>query len=296
MGAHQSKARIEQTTINKTITNVMIKNEASNEAKASALQTMSISDLDYKHCKLQISQTAAVSVKAVSEFSQDMTNELISKLKQEVDNQVDNKMKPESELLAPPQLTSTKTDLKNTIYNLLETNINVENINKNIAQVNALQEADIKKITIDACPGYQDTLMVLAANKNVSENVVDAFVRSCDPSQPCSIGQSIKIDLVAQQLTSSIVKAITDDQKVQELSAKIEHDIAPTAKGVSALTGLSAIYMFGGALCCLIVIIGLFYIWNSDTTKHAINTGANLAKEGIKMTPEGMAASMASGK
>ena len=278
MGAHNSKAKVDQVAVNKTITETIIKNQNEQSVNANVSQKMTIDNVDYKNCIFEINQDAEISIQSVQQFSQSMTSELLSKLKQEVDNQLTNKMKPETELLAPPQVTNTKSDIKSRVYNILENKINVENINKNILAVNAMQELDIKKVRIDKCPGYAALMIAVANNGKYSPEQIKAFADTCDSNQICSINQGMKVDIVAQQLTESIVKSITEDEKLQELGNKLENDIAPKAKGVSALTGLSAIYMFGGALCCLILIIGLYYIWNSDTTKHAINTGANVYK------------------
>jgi len=278
MGAHNSKAKVDQVAVNKTITDTIIKNQNEQSVNANVSQKMSIEGVNYKNCIFEINQDAEISIQSVQQFSQNMTSELLSKLKQEVDNQLTNKMKPQTELLAPPQVTNTKSDIKSRVYNILENTINVENINKNIIAVNAMQELDIKKLTVDKCPGHADLMIAIAANGHYTPEQIKAFSADCDSNQVCSINQGMKVDIVAQQITESIVKAITDDEKVQELGNKLENDIAPKAKGVSALTGLSAIYMFGGALCCLIIIFGLYYIWNSDTTKHAINKGANVYK------------------
>lgn len=278
MGANNSKARIDQVAVNKTVMSTIVKNQNEQSVNANVSQKMNIEGVEFKNCTLEIEQTADVSVESVMQFSQSMTSELLSKLKQEVDNQLTNKMKPETELLAPPQVTNTKSDIRSRVYNILENTINVENINKNIIAVNGLQEEFISKLKVDKCPGYQDTLAVLALNPNLKPSVISEFVKSCDKTQVCKIGQKIKLDIAASQITDSIIKSISQDEKVQQLATKLENDIAPKAKGVSALTGLSAIYTFGGALCCLIIAVALYFIWNSDTSRKALNVGANVYK------------------
>ena len=278
MGASNSKARIDQVAVNKTVMSTVLKNQNEQSVNANVSQKMTIDGVDFKNCTVEIEQTADVSVESVMQFSQSMTTELLSKLKQEVDNQLTNKMKPETELLAPPQVTNTKSDIRSRVYNILENTVNVENINKNIVAVNGLQEQDISKLKVDKCPGHNDLMIAVAASGKYNENQIKAFNEGCDRNTICKIGQKIKLDIVASQITDSIVKSITQDEKVQQLATKLENDIAPKAKGVSALTGLSAIYVFGGALIFLILAVGLYFIWNSKTTAHAINVGANVYK------------------
>ena len=291
MGASNSKARIDQVSVNKTVMSTVVKNQNEQSVNANVSQKMSIDGVDFKNCTVEIEQTADVSVESVQQFSQAMTSELLSKLKQEVDNQLTNKMKPETEILAPPTLTATKSDIRSRVYNILENTVTVDNINKNILSVNGLQEQDINKLKVDKCPGHTDLMIAVAASGKYNENQIKAFNAGCDRNTICKIGQKIKLDIVASQITDSIVKSISEDEKVQQLATKLENDIAPVSKGASALTGLSAIYMFGGAFCILILAVALYFIWNSDTSKKALNVGANVYKS---TSPTAIAASAAS--
>jgi len=277
MGAHNSKIRVDQTVINETVMQMMVKNENIQTTNVNVFQKMNLENVSIQNCAFEITQSADVSVKAVSQFSQAMTEELISKLEQEVDNQIDNKMKPETEFLAPPQITTTKSDLKSTVKNIIKNQVTVENINKNITNVNSLQEQDIKNLRIDKCPGYQATMAIVAANTKLKDSTVAEFRKSCDTSKVCKITQDIKMDVVAEQITESIVKAITNDEKVQDLSNKLENDVAPKAVGISAFVPFMGIGCFGCCCCFLILAVALYFIWNSDTTKQAIVVGGNVA-------------------
>jgi len=278
MGAHNSKARVDQVAVNKTVMSTIVKNQNEQSVNANVSQKMTLDNLDVKHCTLEIEQKADVSVQSVMQFSQAMASELLSKLKQEVDNQLTNKMKPQSELFAPPQITSTKSDIRSRVYNILENTINVENINKNIVAVNGLQEQDIKKVKIDKCPGYEDLMTAVANNGKYNSDQILAFTKTCDQSQPCKISQDIKLEIVASQITDSIVKSITDDEKVQQLGNKLENDVAPKSLGASLFTPMVGYSSLGGCICCLILAVALYFIWNSDTTKQAVVVAGNVAK------------------
>ena len=289
-GFNKSKSSMDKSIINKTIADNVFKNQNKQSANASAVQTMKLSNLDYKHCNLVIRQNANISIDVVQQISNESHDKLVADMKQKVNDHMETIMKPKSQLFSPPQISLTVSNLKSRVENVIENHLTVENINEQISQVNSYQDQDISGVKLDACPGYEDNIKFAIAGGD--PEVIRAVNESCDTSKECEISQNVRVTILAQQLTSSLVKAITEDTKVQELDTEVKQKIEPEAGGLAQLAKfLTPSLGIGSCFCCLCVLviaIALFYIWNSDTTKHAINTGANVYKS---TSPTGVAAS-----
>ena len=255
MGGHNSKAQIDQTALNKAIQTTIVKNTAKNTATANAVQTVDIKNTKFLHCNFEVSQQATVNLDVLQQFTAETTSELKAKIKQELESQLENKMKPEAELLGPPMVTNTDSSLRTTVENIIETEISVENLNEQIAKVDAFQTQNFEGVTVDKCPGYDEVLKILA-ERAAPASTVTAFVQTCDQNSKCGIDQNLKVDLVAQQITQNLVKAIQDNEVVQKETAKVVNDVAPKSKGISPMFGgLSS----GGSCClCCFIIIAFF--------------------------------------
>ena len=253
MGGHNSKAQIDQTSLNKTVTNTMMKTQTSQSASANTVQVMKISDLKYKNCNLNISQNADISVTVIQQFSSEASSQLTSDVKQEIENQIKNKMAPHAEAFSPPQVTNTVSNLKTRVSNIIENNLTVENLNQQVATVNNYQEQDIKNITFDACPGYSENLRYAIETKDPT--VIDAVRKICDTSKDCNISQNAKLTLLAQQVTDTLIKSITEDKKVQELTAELEQKVEPKSILMSSTTGVVLIVLS----ICLVIAAYLYF-------------------------------------
>jgi hypothetical protein len=284
-GFNKSKSSMDKKILNKTISDNMFKNQNKQSATASVTQTMKLSNLDYKHCNLVIKQDATVRIDVVQQVSNDERSQLISDLKQKVNDHMETVMKPKSQLFSPPQISTTVTNLKSRVENVIENHLTVENINEQISQVNSYQNEDISGIKLDACPGYEDNVQLAIATKD--PEVIRAVNESCDTSKDCEISQNVRVTILAQQLTSSLVKAITEDTKVQELDTELKQKIEPEAGGLAQLAQyLTPSLGIGSCFCCLcilVIAVALFYIWDSQTTRDAVVVAGNVAK--AKMAP-----------
>ena len=252
MGGHNSKAQIDQTSLNKTVSNTMMKTQTSQTASANSVQVMKLRDLKYKNCSLNISQTADISVTVIQQFSSEAASQLTSDVKQEIANQLKNKMAPHAEAFSPPMVTNTVSNLKSRVENIIENNLTVENLNQQVLTVNNYQEEEIKNITFDACPGYSENIKYAIATGDAS--IVDAVRKMCDTSKDCTISQNAKLTVLAQQVTDTLIKSITEDTKVQELTAELEQVVKPTAILMSKTTGI----VLAVLSVCLVVDFFLF--------------------------------------
>ena len=250
MGGHNSKAQVDQIALNKTVSNTMMKTQTSQSASANSVQVMKLRDLKYKNCSLNISQNADITVTVVQQFSSEAASQLTSDVKQEIENQIKNKMAPHAEAFSPPQVTTTVSNLKSRVSNIIENNLTVENLNQQVATVNNYQEEDIKNITFDACPGYSENIKYAIASGDAS--IVDAVRKMCDTTKDCTISQNAKLTLLAQQVTDTLIKSITEDKKVQELTSELEQVVTPTSVLMSPTTGIVLIVL---SIC---LVIGFF--------------------------------------
>jgi hypothetical protein len=279
-GFHQSKTSVDKTTINKSISSTLVKNESKQSAAANSLQTMSISNVKMTHCKALITQDAKVSIDILQQISTENQAQLISDLKQKVSDHMETVMKPKSQMFSPAQVSVTVSKLKDRVENVIESTLSVENINSQIANANSLQEQDIRSLEIDACPGYEELMKYAVDTKD--PNVIKEVRLACDTSQTCEISQSVRLNIVAQQLANNTVKALIEDTKIQELDTEIKNIIQPEAGGLAQFAqSISPALGVGSCslcLCCLILAVALYFIWNSDTTKQAVVVAGNVAK------------------
>jgi hypothetical protein len=121
-----------------------------------------------------------------------------------------------------------------------------------VSAVNSYQLEDIKNVTFDACPGYSENLKYAIETKDPA--VIDAIRKTCDTGKDCNISQNAKLTLLAQQVTDSLIKSITEDKKIQELASSLEQTVTPESKFISKTTGI--------VLCvlsiCLVIAFFLF--------------------------------------
>jgi hypothetical protein len=284
-GFNKSKSSIDKSTLNKTIADNVFKNQNKQSANASIVQTMKLNDLNYKHCNLVIRQNAKISIDVVQQISNEAHDQLIADLKQNVSDHMETIMKPKSQLFSPPQISLTVTNLKSRVENVIENHLTVENINEQISQVNSYQNEDISGVKLDACPDFEENVKAATATKD--PEVIRAVNESCDTSKECEISQNVRVSILAQQLTSSLVKALTEDKKIQELDTEVKQKIEPEAGGLAQLAAyLTPSLGIGSCFCCLcilVIAVALFYIWDSDTSKQAVVVAGNVAK--AKMAP-----------
>ena len=267
----------------------MVKNQNTQTASANSVQTMSLNNVKMTHCKALITQDATVSINIVQQISTENHAQMIADLKQKVATHMETVMKPKSQLFSAPQVSVTVSNLKDRVENIIENKLSVDNINEQISKANNLQSQDISSLEVDACPGYDENMKyaIQGGNTEILKIVKD----SCDTSQPCEISQNVRLSIVAQQLANNVVTALTEDTKVQELDTELKNIIEPEAGGLAQVITSSGPALGIGScfccLCCLILAIALFFIWNSKTTEHAINVGANVYKTS---TPQGVIA------
>lgn len=266
MGGHNSKASIDQTALNKTISNTVVKNQVKNTTSADTIQSITIKNTKFLHCNFQASQEASIKMNIIQEFTNETSNELKNKIKQELESQLENKMKPEAELFGPPMVTNTDSKLRTTVENIIETNVSVESLNEQVSKINAMQTQDFDGVIIDKCPGYDQTMDILASRSNVTPEVIAAFAKTCDQTGTCGIDQNLKVDLFVQQVTTNLVKAIQDNDIVQKETAKVVNEVAPKSTGISGLMGFG---LFGGSgsCSCVIIMIIVFIMLSASAKK-----------------------------
>ena len=294
-GVNTSKTSVDKSVINKTISNNLFKNQNTQRAEASVVQIMRVNNVSYDHCALSIRQDATVSIDLIQQVSNENHAQMISDLKQKVAEHMETVMKPKSQLFSPPQVSVTVSKLKERVENVIENNLTVENINEQISRANKYTEADISNVKVDLCPGFEDNVRYAIETKD--PEVIRAVNESCDINAQCEISQNVRVTIVAQQLADSLTKSLTEDSKIQELDTKLKNVIEPEAGGLAQLAqfltpsfGLGSCFL---CLCLLVLVVGFFFVWDSQTTREVAPLVVNAAKTYVN--PEAAAASALSG-
>jgi hypothetical protein len=151
--------------------------------------------------------------------------------------------------------------LRTKVENIIETNITVENLNEQIAKIDAMQTQNFEGVKVDKCPGYDKTMDILASRANVTPEMITAFAKTCDQTATCGIDQNLKVSLLSQQITENLVKAIQEDEVVQSETAVVVNDVAPKSSGLASLiSSITGAYLAGAFACCCCVFLAIMLL------------------------------------
>ena len=278
MGASSSSM---METISKTVneTTIDILNKNQNDATQSAVTTQvsNISGLEIMGCRLDISQQASVTMKSMQSISASTSAELITQIASALEQKAQAAVKAESSLGSQPSNAAAVTKITQEVTNTMKANLTMENLNKIIQAVNIQQKQDIRGLKYDACngasrmkilemPGLDDE-----TRKAIIKGVNDCYSKS--PLPDCNISQITTVNLVAEQITTSVMDMIAKNETAQKLQADLKAEASAKSGGIgdmigSILKGLLS-GLFGGmgryammvsvcccvCCCCLILLV-----------------------------------------
>ncbi len=207
-GSSKSALNIDTQTLNQTTKNFITTNSQTTNLSAALFQAAEFNNLQALSCMLNISQTGNVAMKAISNFDTNNTVDLKETLNTEIDSQVDKQADQSSGWGSIPsdKQSSDMVTVKTNIKNILDEKITSENLNQMIQNVSTMQSIKTNQIKFDPC-GY-----------SLYPNGPPEFaVNACQPIPECNVGQDMVIDLFSEQISSSIAKAISENEAISQV-------------------------------------------------------------------------------
>ena len=261
MGGQQSRQTVMNTVVNEVTSNFIQKNMTSQSTSQTVKQNVKI-DGAVLNCAATIGNDAEVKATIIQKLTSDTQVQMINKVMDQLENKLKDAQKAETGFLATPAGQKKVSDVRNNITNKLKSNIDIEKINKQITEINAKQVVDLKDIVIDPC-GISMTKTALPGGCQV----------------PCPVGNEIKSTLVAQQITSDIVKTLQNDTATTDLINKVTGDQASKATGpiqemgkaiTDFMKSLTTPWIISGVVT-IVLIIAMLYFLLSPAGQKAVN-------------------------
>lgn len=209
MGAQVSKNNYEQfnEAVNSVSTNFMSNLVQSTDQNAVINQTIKI-NADVMNCALDIQQTGKLTLTTISQITSDQVKELNNELVQNVEAEVKKLMEQSQKGIAfgQVQVNEDTTKITNIVRNYVDSNMET-NLNNMISVYGeGNQFIDLNVGTVNPPPGSGGV---------------------------CKFDQDFTIDMIAQSVTDSIIKELTDSKEAQEIFIEYESETKQDVEGLS---------------------------------------------------------------
>ena len=289
-------------TVNKTTVDILNRNE--NDARQSGIteQESKIEGLSVIGCELDISQESTVTLKAMQSITSEVSSTIISDIAAALEAKGQTVVKAESSLASQPANSAAVTKAVTSVKNEMSANLTTENINKIIQNVNMQQKQNIKDLKYDACGvGAQSELLKMPgiAGTKTGEKIADS-IASClskTPKPKCNISQITTVNLVADQITKSVMAIIANNKAVNDVKTDFKAQADAKGKGLGEMIGDIFKGLFGGLFggmanmagmaffcccccCCLLLLLGVggSMMPKGGGGASGANAGANAAQ------------------
>ena len=268
MGAQQSRQTVINTVVNEVTSNFIQKNMTSQSATQTVKQNVKIDGATLL-CAATVENDAEVKATVIQKLTSDTQVQMIQNVMDKLENKLKESQKAETGFLSTPQGQKDVSDVRNNITNKLKSNIDIEKTNKQITEINATQVVDLKDVVIDPC-GISITKTPIPGGCQI----------------PCPMGNEIKSTIIAQQITSDIVKTIQKDQATTDLINKVTGDQTSKATGPIQEIGkaisdfmksLTTPWIISGVVT-IVLIIAMLYFLMSPAGQKVATQATNVVK------------------
>ena len=254
MGGTSSKINIDNQSFNESIMNYMNENQTKSGTDAITYQDINIKNSHFI-CTLVNQQTSNVQVKTIQQFNNDSTANLITDIMNNIEDQVKNKLDEESGFLSTPEGKEQKTNVTNTVKNLLEENFTTKNLNDLASKVNSGQTVDIDNIVVDPCG---------LATPGASDELLEHLADSCKPQPVCKIDQDLTVAMFSEQIGNNVVKLLSENKDVQDFVDKVDQETKVKTTGIFQDIGNALKKIFGSIwlpfiIAAVIVLVALIF-------------------------------------
>ena len=263
-------------TVNKTTVDILNRNENSARQSGITEQESKIEGLSVIGCQLDISQQSTVTLKAMQSITSEVSSTIISDIAAALEAKGQNIVKAESSLASQPSNSTAVTRAVTSVKNEMSANLTTENINSIIQDVNTQQKQSVKDLKYDACGiGAQTELLKMPgiAGTKTGEKIADSIATclSKDPLPTCNISQITTVNLVADQITKSVMAIIANNKAVNDVKTDFKAQADAKSGGLGDMIGDIFKGLFGGMFgglagpvvfcccicCCLLLLLGV---------------------------------------
>ena len=287
MGGTSSKVKVETSVINRSLLEVINKNQQ--QSTSIAITNQSINLVGAKLlCKADIKQLSDVKVTSLQQISATTQTDIVNTLMTNLEQQVSSAVTSKQGFGSLPSTVKLEQDAKNSLENDFKVNLTTENLNEMVNVINSTQKADMKNLVVDPC-GFS-----VIPPAFLKDPVLLKTLTECTLNTPCSINQTIYAQILAQQITGTAMTLVSKNTAVSNLVSAISSNVVSENQGgLDALFGgLSNLIGAGGlaaalpcilsCCCCIAIIIALVMIMNSPAVQGVIekagDAGVNAAK------------------
>ena len=269
MGCSQEqKHKITNNVVNEVVSNFIQKKMTSQSATQTVKQNVTI-DGATLNCVARIGNDAEVKATVIQQLTSDTQIQMINQVMEQLENKLKEVQNAKTGFLATPEGQKEASDVRNNLTNKLKSNIDLEKINQQITEINAKQVVDLKNIVIDPC-GISISKTPLPGGCQI----------------PCPLGNEIKSTIIAQQITSDIVKTVQNDAATTNLINKVVADQTSTATGpiqeigkaISDFMNAFNKPLIISAIVAIVLILAMVYFLMSPAGQKATTQATNVVK------------------
>lgn len=265
----KSEILIDNSLINKAVVEVLNTNMSDAKQTAMTTQSINLSKAKITGCALDLTQTSAVNLQAMQNISSDVSSELVNTIQQNIAQQLDQQTQATAGFLSQPTAAQSIANVKTSLTNELGTSLSTENINKIIQKVNQTQTIEAESFTFDQC---NSGLLVTAPA--LAQTAIGTAIASCitNPKPPpCNVGQLTTSNLVATQITNTVMGVISNNEALQVLNQQITQNTSSESTGLfqDLFNGIANVFSSIGGMyassislsciicccCCIILLV-----------------------------------------
>ena len=253
MGGNQSKSDVTQVNefFKQTTENFMTTNR--NTVNASNLGTSSVvmKDSNLRGCRFAVKNGVDLSTTATASLSGKQITEMLSSLKTATDTEIDNQAKQSNGFIAPAVANSAEatTNLKNSVKEIIDRNVTVENINEAVANAKGTATFDFIGMNLDCTPEYRFPAPCSMTDQSGCDFVIDQNVKSHLVAKGVA-------DLVTEALASTISensnKAVVKQSSTQE-NAGLDDLVAAITGPYAMISGIIVGVIL--LIICVVVVL-----------------------------------------
>lgn len=272
MGGNSSKSDVTQVNefFKQQTENFMTTNR--NTVNASNLGTSSVTlkDSDISGCKWYVKNGVDLSTVATAQLSAQQITQMLSSLKTATDTEIDNQAKQSNGFIAPAVANSAEatTNLKNSVKEIIDRNVTVENIQEVVANAKGTANFDFIGMKATCNPAYRSPGTCGINDQSGCDFVVDQNVKS-----------HLVAKGVADMVTEALASTISENSNKAVVKQSSTQENAGLDDLVSAITGPYA--MISGIVVGIIfLIICVVIIATAAKGKGAAKAAAGAAGAG----------------
>jgi hypothetical protein len=157
----------------------------------------------------------------------------------------------QSGFLSTPEGKKQRTNVTDTVKNLLKENFSTKNLNDLVSKVNAGQTLDIDNIVVDPCG---------LATKGASDKLLEHLADSCKPLPVCKIDQDLTVAMFSEQIGNNVVKLLSENKDVQDFVDKVDQETKVKTTGIFQDIGNALAKTFGSIWLPFIIAAVIIFV------------------------------------